>query len=62
YHSLTENDRSTLLAEFANYKAIKSTGHRITVKSKVNDVTHTLKVVENEVFFFLMVNLFFNSS
>ncbi|KAF9240495.1 hypothetical protein BU15DRAFT_61496 [Melanogaster broomeanus] len=38
YHSLTENDKSKLLEEFTNHKAMKSTGHCITVKSKVNDI------------------------
>jgi hypothetical protein len=49
YYSLTDEEKENLIEEYKEYKAIKTTGQRISTKSKINDVTHTLKIVENEV-------------
>ncbi|KAG2338064.1 hypothetical protein BDR05DRAFT_856401, partial [Suillus weaverae] len=48
YYSLTEEENANLIKEYKEYKAIKTTGQHISTKSKINDVTHTLKAVENE--------------
>lgn len=48
YRQLTEDEKTSLLAEYAEHKETKSSGIRISVKAKVNDVTQTLKAVENE--------------
>ncbi|KAG2037293.1 hypothetical protein BDR03DRAFT_864280, partial [Suillus americanus] len=38
-----------LLTEFTAWKEMKKTGFCITTKSKINDITQTLKAVENKV-------------
>ncbi|KAG2752759.1 hypothetical protein P692DRAFT_201706736 [Suillus brevipes Sb2] len=48
YRQLTEVEKTSLLAEYAEHKETKSSGICISVKAKVNDVTQTLKAVENE--------------
>lgn len=49
YHALSKEEQDELLREFAESKETKTTGLRISVKLKVNDITRTLKAVENEV-------------
>lgn len=49
YYSLTDEQKSSLVAEHEEHKVMKTTGHRISTKSKINDVTLSLKAVENEV-------------
>jgi hypothetical protein len=49
YRNLTEDEKANLLEEYTEYKETKNTGIRISTKSKVNDVTQTLKAIENEV-------------
>ncbi|KAG1727458.1 uncharacterized protein EDB91DRAFT_1061098 [Suillus paluster] len=49
YNSLTEEEKANLVEEYKEYKATKTTGQHISTKSKINDVTNTLKIVENEV-------------
>lgn len=55
YHELDDDTKASILKEYEEFKATKTTGTRISTKSKVNDVTQTLKAVENEVgiFFFI---------
>ncbi|KAG1722922.1 uncharacterized protein EDB91DRAFT_1240165 [Suillus paluster] len=48
YYSLTNEEKSSLIAEYKEHKVTKTTGHRISTKSKINDVTWSLKAVENE--------------
>ncbi|KAG1790938.1 uncharacterized protein HD556DRAFT_1241544 [Suillus plorans] len=48
YHKLMEDEKASLLAEYAEHKQTKTSGIRISAKAKVNDVTHTLKAIENE--------------
>ncbi|KAG1725909.1 hypothetical protein EDB19DRAFT_1833612 [Suillus lakei] len=48
YYSLTNEEKSSLIAEYEERKVMKTTGHRISTKSKINDVTWSLKAVENE--------------
>ncbi|KAG1795025.1 uncharacterized protein HD556DRAFT_1473186 [Suillus plorans] len=48
YRNLTDDKKAQLLQEYHEHKETKTTGIRISTKSKVNDVTQTLKAVENE--------------
>ncbi|KAG1735557.1 hypothetical protein EDB19DRAFT_1830226 [Suillus lakei] len=48
YHELSDNAKASLLKEYEEHKAVKTTGTHISTKSKVNDVTQTLKAIENE--------------
>ncbi|KAG1893993.1 uncharacterized protein F5891DRAFT_1131068 [Suillus fuscotomentosus] len=48
YRNLTDDEKAQLLQEYCEHKETKTTGIRISTKSKVNDVTQTLKAVENE--------------
>ncbi|KAG1823253.1 hypothetical protein DFJ58DRAFT_849781 [Suillus subalutaceus] len=45
---LTEDEKVSILAEYAKHKETKTSGVHISAKAKVNNVTHTLKAVENE--------------
>jgi hypothetical protein len=49
YQDLTLDEKAELLLEYGEHKETQATGIRISTKSKVNDVTQTLKAVENEV-------------
>jgi hypothetical protein len=49
YHALSNDEKDSILKEYEEHKARKTNGVRISTKSKVNDVTQTLKVIENEV-------------
>ncbi|KAI5984617.1 hypothetical protein EDD15DRAFT_2177131, partial [Pisolithus albus] len=49
YHRLSAEDKDRLVEEFSGFRESKSVGIRVTTKSKINDITHTLKAVENEV-------------
>ncbi|KAG1877137.1 hypothetical protein C8R48DRAFT_590638, partial [Suillus tomentosus] len=46
YRALSKQEQGDLLKEFAEHRDTKTTGMRISTKSKVNDITHTLKAVE----------------
>ncbi|KAG1758577.1 hypothetical protein EDD22DRAFT_783713, partial [Suillus occidentalis] len=48
YHALSNDEKDSILKEYKEHKATKTNGVRISTKSKVNDVTQTLKVIENE--------------
>ncbi|KIK20395.1 hypothetical protein PISMIDRAFT_105807 [Pisolithus microcarpus 441] len=52
YKSLSTEEKKTLLDEYTSYRESKVFGLHATAKSKVNDITETLKAVENEVHFF----------
>ncbi|KAI6029378.1 hypothetical protein BKA83DRAFT_4489339 [Pisolithus microcarpus] len=41
-------DKNRLIEEFSEFREAKAIGVRVTTKSKINDITHTLKAVENE--------------
>ncbi|KIK13715.1 hypothetical protein PISMIDRAFT_118340 [Pisolithus microcarpus 441] len=49
YHELSAKDKNHLVEEFSEFRELKAIGVHVTTKSKVNDITHTLKAVENEV-------------
>jgi len=49
YQEFTDDEKAELLLEYSEHKDTQATGIRISTKSKVNDVTQTLKAVENEV-------------
>ncbi|KAG2116143.1 hypothetical protein DEU56DRAFT_761603 [Suillus clintonianus] len=48
YRDLTKDKKEQLLQEYSEHKETKTTGICISTKLKVNDVTQTLKAVENE--------------
>ncbi|KAI5994435.1 hypothetical protein EDD15DRAFT_2165994 [Pisolithus albus] len=48
YHELSAEDKNRLIEEFSEFREAKAIGVRVTTKSKINDITHTLKAVENE--------------
>ena len=49
YHGLSAEEKECLVEEFSQIRELKAVGIRLTSKSKINDVTHTLNAVENEV-------------
>ncbi|KAG2741522.1 hypothetical protein P692DRAFT_201684315, partial [Suillus brevipes Sb2] len=49
YHALSKDEQEDLLKEYAEWTSMKATGMRTSTKSKVNNITQTLKAVENEV-------------
>lgn len=54
YHGLSDDAKDSLLKEYDKHKTTKTTGIRISTKSKINDVTQTLRVIENEGCFYLL--------
>ncbi|KAG1762011.1 hypothetical protein EDD22DRAFT_778889 [Suillus occidentalis] len=57
YHNLGEDKKIQLLQEYSKHKETKTTGICTSTKSKVNDITQTLKAVENEASRFIFVLL-----
>jgi hypothetical protein len=53
YYALSKQEQEDLRQEFADQKETKTTGLHISTKSKINDVSQTLKAVENEACFFV---------
>ncbi|EGN97915.1 hypothetical protein SERLA73DRAFT_138094, partial [Serpula lacrymans var. lacrymans S7.3] len=49
YHSLSKDEKQKLLEDYLAHADNKKNGFRITAKSQINDVTHTLKMIEQEV-------------
>ena len=49
YHGLSAEEKECLIKEFSQFRELKAVGICLTSKSKINDVTHTLNAVENEV-------------
>ena len=56
YEELTKEEKNHILAEFEEYKAYKENGHRISTKSRVNDCTHTVQAITNEVLFLSFIS------
>ncbi|KAG2135613.1 hypothetical protein BD769DRAFT_1385497 [Suillus cothurnatus] len=48
YHTLTQEEQQELLQEFADQKETKVSGLHVSMKLKINDITQTLKAVENK--------------
>ncbi|KIK35796.1 hypothetical protein CY34DRAFT_26524 [Suillus luteus UH-Slu-Lm8-n1] len=48
YRELSQGEKDRLVEEYEEHKLHKSKGIRISMKSKINDVTLTLKAIENE--------------
>ncbi|KAI6002901.1 hypothetical protein EDD15DRAFT_2157242 [Pisolithus albus] len=48
YHELSAEDKNHLVEEFSEFRESKAIGVRVSTKSKINDITHTLRAVENE--------------
>jgi len=64
YRGLSAEEREHLVKEFGQFRESKAVGVRVTARSKINDVTHTLSAIENEVGFVLslryqLLNQFF---
>jgi hypothetical protein len=49
YDALTVEEKEALIVEFEEYKAGEATGKRVTNRSRVNNVTYTVGMVEKEV-------------
>jgi polyhydroxyalkanoate synthesis regulator phasin len=49
YSQLTRKERMDLVQEFEAHKATRAKALRVSNKSRVNDVTHTIASIENEV-------------
>ncbi|KAG2114527.1 hypothetical protein DEU56DRAFT_748933 [Suillus clintonianus] len=47
YQELTDDEKAAILLEYSEHKETQATGIRISTKSKVNDVTQTLKALNN---------------
>ncbi|KAG1836618.1 hypothetical protein F4604DRAFT_1943019 [Suillus subluteus] len=48
YPELSQDEKNHLVKEYEENKLLKSKGIRISMKSKINDVTQTLKAIENK--------------
>ncbi|KIJ59500.1 hypothetical protein HYDPIDRAFT_33108 [Hydnomerulius pinastri MD-312] len=49
YQELSDDAKQHLIQEFAEFKETKTIGVHVSARSQINDVTQTLKVVENEI-------------
>lgn len=49
YLKLSAEDKEDLVKEFGEFRVSKTVGNRVSTKSKINDASHTLRAVENEV-------------
>ncbi|KIK14809.1 hypothetical protein PISMIDRAFT_116353 [Pisolithus microcarpus 441] len=49
YQQLSQADKLLLIKEFKEFRNDKTTGMCITARSKVNDITHTLGTIKDEV-------------
>ncbi|KIK14434.1 hypothetical protein PISMIDRAFT_117048 [Pisolithus microcarpus 441] len=52
YKSLSTEEKKTLLDKYTSYRESKVLSLHATDKSKVNDITETLKAIKDEVHFF----------
>ncbi|KAF8834718.1 hypothetical protein BDN67DRAFT_872571, partial [Paxillus ammoniavirescens] len=48
YHKLSDDAKQGIVREFTEFKVTKAIGVRISARSRINDITQTLKVMENE--------------
>ncbi|KAG1747011.1 hypothetical protein EDD22DRAFT_981916 [Suillus occidentalis] len=48
YHELSQDEKDRLVEEYNEHREHKTRGVRTSSKSKINDVTQTLKAIENE--------------
>ncbi|KIK81079.1 hypothetical protein PAXRUDRAFT_156943 [Paxillus rubicundulus Ve08.2h10] len=55
YCGLSVGTKQNIVKEFSEFKEMKAIGIRVLAHSQINDVTHTLKAVENEVFFIFVL-------
>lgn len=49
YFTLTREEKDCLVKELEEHRTTMATGQRISTKSKINDVTSTIRTIENEV-------------
>ncbi|KAG1786106.1 uncharacterized protein HD556DRAFT_1450089 [Suillus plorans] len=57
YYALSKDEQEELLKEYAKWSLTKATGVRTSTKSKVNNITQTLRAVENEEFMHSVMNI-----
>ena len=55
YHALPAEQKAKLITELDEYKASQKRGLRVSTRARINDVTHTLMAVENEVHTYLYI-------
>ena len=58
YRTLSTEEKECLVEEFYEFKVSKAVGVRTTAKSRINNVTNTLKAVETEVCFLPLLQMF----
>lgn len=49
FRILSDQDKESLIKEFDEHKATQAKGLRVSNKSRVNDITYTIGMVEKEV-------------
>ena len=49
YNALSTQEHKTLVREFEEHKAMQTKALRVSTKARINDATHTLSAIENEV-------------
>jgi hypothetical protein len=50
YNLLSKQEWKELVCEFEEYKATQTKALCVSTKSRINDATHTLAAIENEVY------------
>lgn len=58
---LSNKEKDSLLKEYEEYQATKTSGVHISMKSKINDITQTIKAIENEVHIPLFLTVLTNN-
>ena len=63
YLKLSVEEKEHVVEEFSEFRECKTTGIRVTAKSKISDITYTVNTIENEVgivsYFACRISLFF---
>ena len=54
YKSLNAEEKEELKRQFEEHKAVQAKAYRTSHKSRVNDVTHTMKAIVEEVSIFAL--------
>lgn len=57
---LTEEERAELKTQFEDYKATKAKAFRVSIKSRINDTTHTVQAIESEVSLAVVALMFYS--
>jgi len=56
YSVLTAEEKAVLIDEFTQHREAKTSGIRVSTRSKINDITQTLNKVQNEVCLYFTMN------